>query len=176
MAYTQAVADEICRRMAAGESLRQVCRSEGMPAASTVVLWAQEHPEFAEQYARARSLLLEHWAEEILDISDDGSNDWMEREGREGRKETVVDYDHIARSRLRVDTRKWLLSKLAPKKYGDRLELAGDPQNPLTVSVVRYADSALTQPLGPAALPAPGVDATRTGLPPRSARLASAQR
>lgn len=176
MAYTQSVADEICRRMAAGESLRQVCRSPEMPSASTVVDWARERPEFAAQYARAREALLEHWAEEIVDISDDGSNDWMEREGRDGRAETVVDHDHIARSRLRVDTRKWLLSKLAPRKYGDRLELAGDPQNPLTVSVVRYADSPLAQPLGPAALPAPGVDAARTGLPPRSARLASAQR
>lgn len=61
-------------------------------------------------------LRCERMAEEIQEISDDGSNDWMEREGI-----TVADHEHIQRSKLRVDSRKWLLSKMMPKKYGDRV-------------------------------------------------------
>lgn len=94
-----------------------------MPCTSTVLKWARTIPEFAQQYAKAREDLLEHWAEEITDIADDGSNDWIRREHESGRVETVPDSEHINRSRLRVDTRKWLLSKLAPRRYGDRLDL-----------------------------------------------------
>jgi hypothetical protein len=85
--------------------------------------WAREKPEFSQQYAKAREALLDHWAEEITEIADDGSNDWIKREAEEGRVEIKVDAEHINRSRLRVDTRKWLLSKLAPKKYGDKTQV-----------------------------------------------------
>ena len=86
-----------------------------MPGLSTVFQWLSARPEFAEHYARAREVQLEHMAAEILEISDDGRNDYVEDEdGRE-----VVNTDHIQRSKLRVDTRKWLLSKLKPKVYGD---------------------------------------------------------
>jgi hypothetical protein len=100
-----------------------------MPSTSTVLKWAREMPEFSQQYTQARKELLEHWAEEVLEISDDGSNDWITREKEEGRVETVVDSEHINRSRLRVDTRKWLLSKLDARKYGDKLELGGEVQH-----------------------------------------------
>lgn len=124
-AYTLELAAEVCRRISAGESLRQVCRDESMPCTATVMKWAREIPAFTEQYTKARKDLLEYWAEEILDIADDGSNDWIKREKEEGRIETVVDSEHINRSRLRVDTRKWLLSKLDAKKYGDKLAVGG---------------------------------------------------
>ncbi len=97
--------------------------------------WAAEKPEFSEQYAKAREMLLEHWAEDILDIADDGRNDWMERNGNkddEGNPRTntyVLNGEHVNRSRLRVDSRKWLLSKLAAKKYGDKIELGGEVQH-----------------------------------------------
>jgi hypothetical protein len=123
--YTPELAAEVCKRISEGESLRQVCRDESMPSTTTVMKWAREIPEFAQQYANAREALLEHWAEEINEIADDGSNDWIKREKEEGRVEIVVDAEHIARSRLRVDTRKWLLSKLAAKKYGDKVEIGG---------------------------------------------------
>lgn len=82
---------------------------------ATVFRWLAQHGEFQEQYARAREAQADYLAEEILDIADDGTNDWMEREGN-----TLVDHEHISRSKLRVDARKWLMSKLLPKKYGDR--------------------------------------------------------
>jgi hypothetical protein len=130
--YNLEIAQIICARISEGESLRQVCRDEAMPSTSTVMKWARDIPQFSEHYARAREMLLEHWAEEITEIADDGSNDWSLREKRnkEGdvvSSEYVVDQENINRSRLRVDTRKWLMSKLAPRKYGDHrsVELSG---------------------------------------------------
>jgi hypothetical protein len=88
--------------------------------------------EFSTEYARARELCYEHWADEIIDVADDGSNDWMERTRRDGSVETVLDREHVSRSELRINARKWLLSKLLPKKFGDRVEHAltatADPQ------------------------------------------------
>jgi hypothetical protein len=123
--YTAELGATVCQRIAEGESLRQVCRDDAMPSMTTVMKWARENDNFAQQYTRAREALLEHHAEEILEIADDGSNDWISRETKGGRLERVLDEEHVRRSQLRVDARKWLLSKLAPKKYGDKLELAG---------------------------------------------------
>lgn len=135
--YTQETADIICHRMAEGESLREVCRDPAMPSTSTVMRWAIAVEAFREQYTRAREALLEHWAEEITEIADDGSNDYMDRLDKDGKViGEVVNQEHIARSRLRVDTRKWLLSKLKPKKYGDKLELSGDATAPVAISII----------------------------------------
>lgn len=126
--YSEDTAAEICHRLSIGETLRQICRSPGMPAASTVCLWVTDDREgFAERYARARELGIEAIAEEIIEISDDGSNDWMTREGKDGEGTSyAVNGEHVSRSKLRADSRRWLLSKLRPEKYGDRLELAGN--------------------------------------------------
>ena len=121
--FTERLAKQVCQRMADGESLRQVCRDPKMPSLKTVMRWAADNPTFRQQYAEAREALLEHWAEEITEIADDGSNDWIRREKEAGVITEVPDHEHINRSRLRVDTRKWLLSKLAPRKYGDALAL-----------------------------------------------------
>jgi len=92
-----------------------------MPAMSTVFLWLATHKEFSEQYELAVQARSAYHAEELLDIADDGSNDWMERKGDDGSVQGWKENgEAIQRSRLRVDTRKWLLSKLQPKKYGDK--------------------------------------------------------
>lgn len=141
MSFSQELADTVCARIAEGRSLRSVCSDEGMPTLPTFLRWVNERPALAEQYAHARANGLDALAEETLQIADDGSNDWMERHAKDS-----VGYElngeHVQRSKLRVDTRKWLLSKLAPKKYGDKLELAGDKDNPLTVVVQRLTDEA----------------------------------
>lgn len=122
--YTQAAADRVCEGLAQGMSLREICRGQGMPTEGAVRGWIIDDREgFASHYARAKEAGLERMAEEILEISDDGSNDWMERQVAEGVREAIVDHEHIARSKLRVDTRRWLLSKLLPKKYGDRIDV-----------------------------------------------------
>lgn len=133
--YTEVVAEEICKRLSEGESLRSVCRGEDMPHESTVRSWAmnREHP-FSTHYAHARERGYLSMAEELLEIADDASNDWMERHDKDGNSiGWVINGDHVQRSRLRVDTRKWVLSKMLPKIYGDKIvqELTGKDGGPI---------------------------------------------
>ena len=94
-----------------------------MPAESTVRAWALEDREgFSAQYARAREIGYHAMADELMDIADDGRNDWMERRGEEDAG-WQANGEHIQRSRLRVDARKWMLSKVLPKVYGDKQEI-----------------------------------------------------
>jgi hypothetical protein len=124
--YTQETALTICERLICGESLRAICRDESMPGLTTVMQWLSRHAEFAVQYAHARDAQADTLADEILEICDDGTNDWMERLNREGKViGWSVNGEAVQRSRLRVDTRKWFASKLKPKKYGDKLTLDG---------------------------------------------------
>jgi hypothetical protein len=124
---TDAVMLEICARIAGGETLNAVCRDPGLPGKSTVTRHLGKDSQFQARYAIARDALLEHWADEIIDIADDGTTDYIIKTGRNGHEYEAVDQEHIQRSRLRVDSRKWLLSKLKPETYGDRVigELTG---------------------------------------------------
>lgn len=121
--YTSELAEAICLRLAEGESLRSVCRDDAMPDKATVLRWIARHPEFRDQYTQAKEQAAEALAEELFDIADDGSNDWMEQLDSEG---NAVGYrlngEHVQRSKLRIDTRKWYLSKIMPKKYGDKIQ------------------------------------------------------
>lgn len=100
--YTEQLAERICERLAAGETLRAVCRDDGMPPEPTVRRWVlDDFNGFAAQYARARETGYSGMADELSEIADDKTGD-------------------PARDRLRLDTRKWLLSKALPKIYGDR--------------------------------------------------------
>lgn len=121
--YTDELAEIICLRLAEGESLRSVCSDDGMPSKQAVLRWLARNEEFRAQYVRAKEEGAEAIAEELFDIADDGSNDWMEKLDKEG---NAVGYqlngEHVQRSKLRIDTRKWYLSKIMPKKYGDRIQ------------------------------------------------------
>ena len=120
--FSAPVADLICSRMAEGETLRAICLDRSMPARATVYRWASKNPQFRDQYSRAREALVEYWADECVEIADDSSTDMVIKTGRNGHEYEAVDQEHIQRSRLRVDTRKWLMSKLNPGQYGDRIE------------------------------------------------------
>lgn len=135
--YTQEIADRICEQLATGRTLRDVCRDEGMPPESTVRLWAlRDENGFSAQYADARQIGYMCMADEVLEIADDGKNDWMER-NVEDAPGWVINGEHVSRSRLRLDTRKWLLSKALPKIFGDKVLHGNDPENPLP-QVVQY--------------------------------------
>jgi hypothetical protein len=122
--YTQEVAAEICRRLEEGESLRHIGMLNHMPTAETIRTWLRDKPDFSAQYARARELQADHFADEIRDIANDGRNDWEIRESeRTGQERIVINAEAVQRSRLRVDTLKWLMSKQAPKKYGEKIEV-----------------------------------------------------
>lgn len=134
--FTQEVADTICDRLVGGESLRQICEDDSMPAASTVFKWLRDIEQFSQQYARAKEAQTDAMAEEMLDIAEDGRNDWVERENaRGGGTYIALNEEAIGRSRLRIETRKWLMGKLKPKKYSDKLglELAGADGGPLRI-------------------------------------------
>lgn len=119
--YNQEIVDAICAAIASGASVNKICESSEMPAQSTVFAWLAKYPEFTEKYAQAIEKRSVVHAEEIIDIADDGTNDFYFKEGKEG-QDGWWEYrgEHVQRSKLRVDTRKWLLSKLQPKKYGDK--------------------------------------------------------
>jgi hypothetical protein len=108
-----------------------------MPGFATITAWGldTQHP-FAAQFAHARNIGWRHLAEELLEISDDSKRDYVEREGADGETVRTVDHDHIARARLRVDTRKWLLARMLPKVYGDRVvnELVGKDDGPVKIN------------------------------------------
>lgn len=121
--YSKELAQKICARLAMGESMRTVCKDESLPAMSTLFKWLSEIKEFSEQYEKAKQESTDAMAEEILDIADDGTNDYMEIERADGSVKEVLNAEHVQRSRLRVDTRKWLMAKMKPKKYGDKIDM-----------------------------------------------------
>jgi hypothetical protein len=120
--YSQELADRICERLASGESLRAICLDDGMPSWPTISKWLNEKPEFVTQYARAREDQAEAHADRIIEIADDAD----------------IDPHH---KRIMVDARKWVASKLKPKRYGDKLDLEHKGEVGLTVNVLRFTDA-----------------------------------
>jgi hypothetical protein len=128
--YTKAKAIAICARLAEGEPLVAICRDDDAADVSTVYRWLLVHAEFREMYARAREDQADTLADQIIDIADDGTRDYV----KDAEGIARVDHDHINRARLRVDARKWIAAKLKPRKYGEKLELGSDPQRPIVIS------------------------------------------
>ncbi|GAA4393526.1 hypothetical protein [Hymenobacter koreensis] len=114
--YSPELATLICERITEGESLRAICRDEEMPDKTTVLRWLRVHEEFRTQYAQAREDQAETLLDEIFEIADDTTHDTIH--GEFGPR---PDTEWIGRSKLRVDARKWAMSKLAPKKYGEKI-------------------------------------------------------
>lgn len=147
--YTDKLAKDICLLIAEGLSLRSIAAAEGMPSKSTIMRWLAQREDFRDQYARAKELQADALAEEMLDIADDAANDWMEIHDKDGKSAGFkLNGEHVQRSRLRIEARKWLLSKLQPKKYGDRLDLnhGGQPENPLNLLLQEISGTATSSP------------------------------
>lgn len=137
--YTADEKLDICRRVCSyvattTRSISSICGGQdtGIPIEPrTFWVWMEEDdrlmPEMqlglSEMYYRAKEFQAEVAVDEINEIADDGRNDWMERIGRDGEPVLAVDKEHIARSKLRVDARKWAAVKLRPKRFGDRQEI-----------------------------------------------------
>lgn len=141
--YSNTLADSICYRLAKGQSLREICRDPEMPECITIRSWLLDgkHGYFSTQYADAREKQADHYFEEILEIADDGSNDWIERNKFEGDTALIADHEHINRSRLRVDARKWILARMSPKKYGEKESTVIDQSQHYHKTIVfKYAD------------------------------------
>lgn len=125
--YSPEIAELICERIAGGEGLVKICKGDDMPARSTVMRWLFKNKEFSDRYALAREAQADFFFEEILEISDGAEGDALL--DADGNPTGKVNHENINRSRLRVDTRKWVIARLAPKKYGDRVEFDGENNN-----------------------------------------------
>jgi hypothetical protein len=117
LTYSPALADRVCELMVEGLSLRAICEMSGMPSRQSIFNWLEKSEEFRQRYEIARLMQVEYWAHEIIEIADDASGDFVINE----RGDRVMDNEAINRARLRVDARKWLMSKLHPQRYGDRV-------------------------------------------------------
>lgn len=126
--YTPAIAMEICQWIADGKSLLTFCRQDGTPARSVIHSWLLKEPDFAEKYHLAQSLRADVYFDETIDISDNAGD-------------TIAE---INKAKLRVDTRKWACTCMAPKKYGNRVlsEHSGVDGTPIEHSIkVRFVSA-----------------------------------
>lgn len=121
--YTLELGDIICSQIAEGVSLSKICKTnEGMPETRSIYRWLRTEPEFSQNYKNAKEDQADKMVEDMLDIADDGRNDYMDKLGQDGEIAGVqLNTENIQRSRLRVDTRKWAASKFKAKKYGDKI-------------------------------------------------------
>jgi hypothetical protein len=118
--YTEEIAEEVCWRLAHGESLVSICRDEHLPHCATIYRWLIRFPTFCEMYARAREDQADTNADEILQIADEMPPEFTDEKGR-----TYLDQTFIQWQKNRIDARKWTAAKLKPRKYGDRMAVEG---------------------------------------------------
>ena len=128
--YAREKAVEICVRISNGEALAQIVKDNDMPVQSTVYKWLLDNQEFSEMYTRAREWQADTNADEILQIADEHPPEYTDDKGR-----TTLDTSYITWQRSRIDARKWTAMKLKPRKYGDRMQMSGDSENPFEVKV-----------------------------------------
>lgn len=132
--YTLELGLAVCGWIRQGYTLRQIGGLPNMPSKATIIRWLGNFPVFCDQYAHAREVQAFVMEDEIQEIADDSRNDWVEREGKDGAVEIVFNQENVARARVRIDSRKWLMAKMAPKRYGDRIAVTGKDGGPLQVS------------------------------------------
>ncbi len=123
MAYSEkekkTLFNKICREISKGKSLRNVLKAKDMPAYETFYKWIDGDESKSKQYTRATQNRADNIFEDILDIADKQASDvYLDKDGKE-----QINHNIIQRARLQVDARKWMLGKMRPKKYGDKLEL-----------------------------------------------------
>jgi hypothetical protein len=129
---TPEIVEDVIARVSRGEPLASVCRTEGYPAAVTWYDWMKADADLSERFARAREAGFDAIARDALDIADDEPGTTPQG---------TVDGAEVMHRKLRIETRLKLLAKWDPKRYGDKLELAGDAKAPLTVHVVKLTDA-----------------------------------
>lgn len=120
------MAANICAEMAEGKSFRKICLQDGYPALPTLMRWLNENQLFREQTNYARAYREDFLFEDGLEKSDDTSGDFYELNGKR-----LPNNANVQRSRLMVETRKWFLSKLNPKRFGERLDVSGEVSMPV---------------------------------------------
>jgi hypothetical protein len=139
--YTPEMASTICAELASGETLLAISKKKGRPSRDAVWRWLKKYSEFRELYDRAIDMQRTVWADQIIDLSDDSSGDYiLAPDG----KTKIVNRANIDRCRVMIDTRKWFLARLMPKVYGDRIaaEVSTPPGQPFEVLNITDEDRA----------------------------------
>lgn len=136
--YDPDIADDICGMLSDGIPLREICDDPAMPPWRTIYSWMERDADLAAAIARARELGYDYIAEECLQIADNASKDYIETE--HGPR---LNAEHVQRSKLRIETRLKLLAKWNPKKYGERLAVAGDADSPIKLEAEVHAEKLL---------------------------------
>lgn len=132
--YSEDLVNQICIKLSLGQSLRSICSEEGMPSQALVYSWLYSKPEFLEKYTRAREEQAETHADEIVDIADETP---MVKEIKDKNGNVIditLDSAYISWQKNRIESRKWNAAKQRPKKYGDKVQIGGDAENPLAVT------------------------------------------
>ena len=111
--------NSIIAELVSGRSMRSILRDSGMPSLKTIYAWIDKDESKRKQYARACEVRADLIFDEIMDISNSTDEDIINLDN--GKQ--AINHHVIMRDRLRVDSRKWMLSKMNPKKYGDRLDI-----------------------------------------------------
>lgn len=143
VAYSDGLLASILDRVANGESLSSVCDADDMPSRKSFFQWVKDNPEIRAQYELAIQMRADKFAEDIIEIADEEvtmvkrSKHQPDHADENADVEVVFDPTAVARNRLRVDARKWLAGKMAPKKYGDKLDVEAN----LTGTVVIQASA-----------------------------------
>jgi hypothetical protein len=127
--YSRELGEEICRRIANGETLASIIKDHGMPDRSTVNRWARTKPAFGALYDEARMSFLDAKHDECYEIADDVSNDFVDRVGRHGDVYHTLDREHVERSKIRIGVRQWSMSRLS-KKYSEKFEVDNNESLP----------------------------------------------
>lgn len=117
--YSLAMAAHILDLHAGGLSIVAICAQAGFPSASQLHQWVTHHPDFAEALDVAKRVYSATLINEAVDIADDASRDYKTVTRQDGRQEQVFDHEHATRSKLRVDVRKWVASRVDRGSWGD---------------------------------------------------------
>jgi hypothetical protein len=135
--YSEDIAARILAKIATTRiGLQSICDSdEDFPYPSTVYLWLMQNAAFSERYARAKEDQMQVLEDEIIELADNTKVGETVTHKGDGSTERKV-ADMIEHRKLQIETRKWLMGKLKPKKYGDRTVLAGDKDAPLGVQLI----------------------------------------
>lgn len=141
--YDDKLATEFCERMCKGEAPTQICTDPRMPSYPTIIRWSlsddPKYEVFRVMYEESRKIMWLYHADQMLDVSDNSKNDYMDRYNKFTEEtERVFDNENVQRSKLRIDTRRWLLSKMLPHIFGDKVDVSvgGRDGKPIALAAI----------------------------------------
>lgn len=141
--YNDKLAEEFCERMCKGEAPTQICQDPRMPSYPTIIKWTlsddPKYEAFRVMYEESKRIMWLYHADQMLDLSDNSTNDYMDRYNKFTEEtERVFDNENVQRSKLRIDTRKWLLAKMLPHVFGEKVDVSvgGRDGRPIAVAAI----------------------------------------